>query len=113
MADVTVSGASPDFLSHFGGIDDPRQTAKITCPLNEIFLLVVCAVISGAQDWVSIALYGQRKLDLLRRFLPFGDGTTSHDQLDTSKNTDFRASWRRVRTLIARLAGMEGKIGGI
>ncbi len=81
MADVTVSGASPDFLSHFGGIDDPRQTAKITCPLNEIFLLVVCAVISGAQDWVSIALYGQRKLDLLRRFLPFGDGTPSHDQL--------------------------------
>ena len=81
MPDVTISDASPDFLSHFGGIDDPRQTAKITYPLNEIFLLVVCAVISGAQDWVSIALYGQKKVALLRRFLPFEDGTPSHDQL--------------------------------
>ena len=60
---------------------DPRQTAKIVYPLNEIFLLVVCAVISGAQDWVSIALYGRKKLDLLRRFLPFEDATPSHDQL--------------------------------
>ena len=44
MPDPTVSGASTDFLSHFGGVDDPRQTAKITHPLNEIFLLVVCGV---------------------------------------------------------------------
>jgi hypothetical protein len=71
MPDVTVSKPSPDFLSHFDGMNDPRQTAKIIYPLNEIFLLVVCAVISGAQDWVSIALYGQKKLGLLRRFLPF------------------------------------------
>ena len=54
---------------------------KIVYPLDEIFLLVVCAVISGAQDWVSIALYGRKKLDLLRRFLPFEDATPSHDQL--------------------------------
>ena len=81
MPDVTVSEPSPDFLSHFDGMNDPRQAAKIIYPLNEIFLLVVCAVISGAQDWVSIALYGQKKLGLLRRFLPFEDATPSHDQL--------------------------------
>ena len=81
MPAATVSGPSPDFLSHFDVMDDPRQTAKIVYPLNEIFLLVVCAVISGAQDWVSIALYGRKKLDLLRRFLPFEDATPSHDQL--------------------------------
>ena len=81
MPAAIVSGPSPDFLSHFDVMDDPRQTAKIVYPLNEIFLLVVCAVISGAQDWVSIALYGRKKLDLLRRFLPFEDATPSHDQL--------------------------------
>ena len=43
--------------------------------------MVLCAVISGAQGWVSIALYGRKKLDLLRRFLPFEEGTPSHDQL--------------------------------
>ena len=62
-------------------MDGPRQTAKIVYPLNEIFLLVVCAVISSAQNWVSIALYGRKKLDLLRRFLPFEDATPSHGQL--------------------------------
>ena len=80
MPDYPVSGASPDFLSRSGGIDDPRQTAKIIDPLNGIFLLVACAVISGAQDWVSIAPYGQKKLDPLRRFLPFEDATPGHDQ---------------------------------
>lgn len=81
MPSATVSGPSPDFLSHFDVMDDPRQTAKIVYPLNELFLLVVCALISGAQDWVLIALYGRKKLDLLRRFLPFEDATPSHDQL--------------------------------
>lgn len=81
MPASTVSGPSPDFLSYFDVMDDPRQTAKIVYPLNEIFLLVVCAVISGAQDWVSIALYGRKKLDLLRRILPFEDATPSHDKL--------------------------------
>jgi len=73
----------PSFLTHFGGIEDPRQQAKVTYPLNEIFLLVLCAVISGAEGWTSIALYGEKKLKFLRRFLPFKDGTPSHDQLGT------------------------------
>ena len=38
-------------------------------------------MISGADGWTSIALYGQKKLELLRRFLPFENGTPSHDQL--------------------------------
>ena len=58
----------------------PRQEAKVTYPLDEVFLLVLCAVISGADGWTSIALYGDKKLELLRRFLPFKDGTPSHDQ---------------------------------
>jgi len=38
-------------------------------------------VVCGANDWTSIALYGQKKLSALRRFLPFEHGTPSHDQL--------------------------------
>ena len=44
---------------------------KIIDPLEEILLLVPCAVISGADGWTSIPLYGQKKLEFLRRFLPF------------------------------------------
>ena len=52
-------------------------------PLNEIFLLVLCAVISGSGGWTSIALHGEKKLEFLRRrrFLPFRDRTPCHDQL--------------------------------
>ena len=38
-------------------------------------------MISGADGWTSIALYGQKRLEFLRRFLPFENGTPSHDQL--------------------------------
>ena len=41
----------------------------------------LCAVLSGAGSWVEVALYGKRKLAFLRRFLPFAEGTPSHDQL--------------------------------
>ena len=75
------SNTKPVFLEYFGEIDDPRQAAKVLYPFEEILLLVLCAVISGADNWTAIALYGQKKLDVLRRFLPFCDGTPCHDQL--------------------------------
>ena len=72
---------APAFLTHFQAVGDPRQEGKVLYPLEEILLLVLCGVISGADGWTSIALYGQKKLELLRRFLPFESGTPSHDQL--------------------------------
>ena len=72
---------APAFLTHFQAVEDPRQEGKVLYPLEEILLLVLCGVISGADGWTSIALYGQKKLELLRRFLPYENGTPSHDQL--------------------------------
>ena len=72
---------APAFLTHFQVVEDPRQQGKVRYPLDEILLLVLCGVISGADGWTSIALYGQKKLELLRSFLPFENGTPSHDQL--------------------------------
>ena len=69
------------FLDHFSKLEDPRQINKSLYPLQEILLLVLCAVLSGADDWVAISLYGEKKLDFLRRFLPYENGTPSHDQL--------------------------------
>lgn len=40
---------------------------------------------SGGTGWAEaitdIARFDEKKLDLLRRFLPFCDGTTTHDHL--------------------------------
>ena len=39
-----------------------RRDAKVFYPLDEILLLVLCAVISGADGWTSMALYDKRIL---------------------------------------------------
>jgi hypothetical protein len=70
------------FLNHFKGLPDPRQPGKVIYPLDEVLLLCLpLAVLAGAETFVDIALFGEKKLALLGRFRPFRDGTPSHDQL--------------------------------
>ena len=74
-------GGKLDFLAHFADLPDPRQALKVLYPLDEVLLLTLCAVLCGADGWVSVAMFGRRKVAFLRRFLPFAKGTPSHDQL--------------------------------
>jgi len=69
------------FLWYFRSLSDPRQQGKVIYPLNEVLLLCLLAVLAGAETFTDIALFGEKKLDLLRRFLPFRDGTPPHDRL--------------------------------
>jgi predicted transposase YbfD/YdcC len=69
------------FLYHFKDMPDPRQRGKVMYPLEEVLLLALLAVLAGAESFVDIARFGRMKLDLLRRFRPFLDGTPSHDHL--------------------------------
>ena len=50
-------------------------------PLDEVLLLCLLAVLAGAECFTEIALFGTKKLPLLRRFRPFKDGTPAHDHL--------------------------------
>ena len=70
-----------DFLESFEALDDPRQRNKVLYLLDEVLLLVLLGVLAGCESWVEIAKFGEKKIDLLRRFRPFEDGTPSHDQL--------------------------------
>src|SRR3990172_10215359 len=70
-----------DWLEHFEALDDPRQSGKVWYPLDEMLLLCLLAVLAGAESWVEIAEFGKAKLDFLRRYRPFENGTPSHDQL--------------------------------
>lgn len=65
-------------LAHFADLKDPR-TREPMHRLEEILLVAVCAVLSGADGWAGVALWGQAKLPWLRQFLPFENGTASHD----------------------------------
>jgi predicted transposase YbfD/YdcC len=69
------------FLSHFARLTDPRQAAKVLYPLPDILLLLLCATVAGADDFVEIALWGEEHVPFLRRFQPFERGIPSHDVL--------------------------------
>src|SRR6202007_651468 len=76
-----AEGEALVFLSFFGDLPDPRQAGKVIYPLQEVLLLCLLAVLAGAGCFGEIARFGETQVELLRRFLPFKDGTPSHDQL--------------------------------
>jgi len=61
-------------LDYFKDLPDRRQRGKAVYPLEEILLLCLLAVIAGADSLIDIARFGEKKLDLLRRFRPFRRG---------------------------------------
>src|SRR6201993_2978470 len=69
------------FLHYFKDMPDHRQKGKVVYPLDEILLLCLLAVLAGAETFVDIARFGEKKLELLRRLRPFRDGTPAHDHL--------------------------------
>ena len=69
------------FLGFFKELTDPRQPGKVMYPLDEVLLLSLLGVLAGAETFVDIARFGDKKLALLRRFRPFADGTPAHDHL--------------------------------
>ena len=68
---------TPEFLSSFENLDDPRSRCQH--PLDELLFVALSAIISGADDWVSVVKWARIKLEWLRRYLPFENGIASHD----------------------------------
>src|ERR1700693_668090 len=81
LAGSAVYGDAIVFLRYFKDMPDPRQSGKVTYPLNEILLLCLLAVTAGSEAITDIAKFGERKLEFLRRFRPFKSGTPAHDHL--------------------------------
>ena len=73
-------------LDHFSSLDDPRQRGKVVYPLPEIMLVILCATLAGAEDFVEIRQWGRQKLRFLRTILPFARGIPSHDTLNDVMN---------------------------
>jgi predicted transposase YbfD/YdcC len=73
---------SLSLLDHFSALKDPRQQWRVVYPLPEVLLLVLCATLSGMDDFVEVRMWGDHRLDFLRRFLPYERGLPSHDTLN-------------------------------
>ena len=60
-------------LEAFEELRDPRGR-DCAHKLEELLLVVICAVIIGAESWTSVAQWGELKLDWLLQHLPFCNG---------------------------------------
>jgi hypothetical protein len=86
MSRSDPSPPSARLQDHFASLADPRRR-KVTYPLINILAIAVCAVVAGADDFVSIALWGRERRDWLSKFLDLSAGIPSHDRF----NAIFRA----------------------
>jgi len=99
------------FLQYFSDLPDRRQRGKVVYPLDEVLLLCLLAVLAGAETFVDIALFGHKKLELLRRFRPFRDGTPSHDHLgDIFATLDAEQFQRCFVAWVAALTGASAEV---
>jgi len=72
---------SSQIEEHFAGLNDPRRR-KVTYPLINIVTIALCAVIAGADDFVTIAAWARQKRAWLARILDLSSGIPSHDRFN-------------------------------
>jgi predicted transposase YbfD/YdcC len=65
---------------YFAHLPDPRRETrnKLHKP-HDILMVVLCAVLSGVEDWVGMADFAEEKEARLRSFLELPHGIPSHD----------------------------------
>jgi predicted transposase YbfD/YdcC len=66
---------------HFADLPDPRRREG-WYPLVNIVVIALCAVISGADDFVAIARWARIKREWLATFLDLRAGIPSHDRFN-------------------------------
>jgi hypothetical protein len=66
-------------LEYFSELRDPRVERTREHLLEEILLMVIAAVLSGAGSWNEIEDYGRAKRPWLKGFLQLPGGIPSHD----------------------------------
>ena len=67
-SDIGAIEETVAFLDYFKELPDPRQAGKVIYPLAEVLLLCLLAVLAGAESFVDIARFGEKKIEFLRRF---------------------------------------------
>jgi hypothetical protein len=66
-------------IDHFSSVDDPRVNRTKKHQLIEIIVMVIIAILCGAEDWDDIVLICEGKIEWLRKFLILENGIPSGD----------------------------------
>ena len=103
---------------YFTHLPDPRRVTRNKLhPLQDILMIVLCAVLSGVEDWVGMEAFAEEKEAWLRGFLDLPNGIPSHDTLsDVMGRMDpvaFRAGFTAWATAaLPNLAGEQVCVDG-
>ena len=76
-----MEGKEIGFIDFFKEIPDHRLDRKKLHRVEEILLVTFCGMLAGCDSWDDLELFGQTKLDYLRRYLPYKNGAPSDDTL--------------------------------
>jgi predicted transposase YbfD/YdcC len=63
----------------FAALPDPRVQGRCDHALLDILAVTLLAVLCGADDWPEVEVFGQKREDWLKTFLPLPNGIPSHD----------------------------------
>jgi predicted transposase YbfD/YdcC len=88
------------FVRYFADLPDPRVDRTKRHRLDDILVIMLCAVICGADSFEEIERFGKSRLDWLKGFLALPNGIPSHDTfnrvlaaLDRKKFAEGFARW--------------------
>lgn len=108
----------PDPRPCFAELADPRRATKDKLhPLQDILMIVFCAVLGGIEDWVGTEAFAREKEAWFRQFLELPDGIPSHDTLSDAVGRlgpgVFAAAFLRwARSALPSLAGEQVCLDG-
>ena len=74
--------AGPTIARYFGDVPDPRMDRTKKHALTDILVITLCAVITGAESWDSVAAFGTSKRDWLTKLVPLANGIPSPDTFE-------------------------------
>ena len=76
MSDTPIASIA----SHFSDLPDPRTDRhRIRHQLMDMVVIAICAVLCGADSWVTVESFGRAKFTWLSRLLQLPHGIPSHD----------------------------------
>jgi predicted transposase YbfD/YdcC len=67
------------FLDYFGDIEDKRGLRNRLYSANEILFQAFCSILCGAATWRDIETFGKMRLNFLRQYFSYANGTPSDD----------------------------------
>jgi len=68
--------------THFEKLEDPRDRRGRRHLLSDMFVIALCAVICGADNWKAVSTFGKAKRKWFKSFLELPHGIPSHYTFD-------------------------------